>query len=279
MKKFEIHITGNYKIISVLKLLNLKSLIVELLNPTGEIFRTEYMSSFIKEYSDYTLCLKETMKLVEYLKQAGVNVIRVKIETPFYPEYVNMSQYIEAHFKPFKGVYDYPISRNKNSGKLMATAREYLVENYAKFRNKWADVELELCVFDSFISEDHDWFLLYKRVKPIGKKFIIYHPSTGDVNLQCLPFTYSYKQVAIAYADNLFEAYDKSQRDSSIYRKFEIRSTAVGDVIENNHGHYFIILNKNEMKRVSHLNWINWNENSINHPKDEDLYSRYIITR
>ena len=83
-----------------------------------------------------------------------------KIECPPYSELFPMSIYVESHFNPIFVIY--PISRNKKSGKLMATDREYNKDKYLTFLDNWTNEDCELCIFDSFVDEDLDWFNLYK---------------------------------------------------------------------------------------------------------------------
>ncbi len=156
MKIFEIHITGQPSIIKELDSLGIKSIIVELLWPDHSLLRTEYMSSFVEKFHTYEDCKVYVDALVLRLKSP---IIRVKIESPYYEDYAQQSLYMESHFTPFNNVY--PISRNKKSGKLMATDRTYIKSDYAWFLKKWKNEDVELCLFDSFVQEDRDWFNLY----------------------------------------------------------------------------------------------------------------------
>jgi hypothetical protein len=44
----------------------------------------------------------------------------------------------------------------------MVTDREYDKQNYFEFRQKWGHEDIELCLYDTFITEDKDWFSLYE---------------------------------------------------------------------------------------------------------------------
>lgn len=158
MKHFEIHITGEEGIIEELTSMKLKNITVELLRPDNSTLRTEFMSSIVRKFNNYSECAFYVQNLTNNLKS---KIIRVKIESPFYDEFVDQSLYMESHFAPFNSTY--PLSRNKASGKLMATDREYDKEKYNQFKEVWKDNELELCLFDSFVKEDSDWFELYKK--------------------------------------------------------------------------------------------------------------------
>lgn len=75
-------------------------------------------------------------------------------------EFYKYSLYMESHFLPFNNKF--PISQNYFSKKLMATDREYDSREYDNFIQKWNQEQCELCIYDSYISEDFDWFDLYK---------------------------------------------------------------------------------------------------------------------
>lgn len=162
MNPFEIHITGNFPIIEELNRLYKKNITVALLTPTGEVHRIEYMSSFIQKYDTLGQAVDATHILVQHLKSA--EIIRVKIESPYDEYYTPMCLYIESHFL-FDGKYDYPVSKNIASGKMMCTDRCYDKSQYGLVANKWMkeDKEVEMCVYDSFQLEDEDWFALYKN--------------------------------------------------------------------------------------------------------------------
>jgi hypothetical protein len=158
MEIFEIHITGEKGINKEFDKLGIKNIEVELLTPESKVLRTEYMSSFISKHEHYEECKRMVDNLLMKLRS---RVIRVKIESPYYPQYEDMSLYMESHFKPKSNLF--PISRNAKSGKLMATSRTYDKYEYDNFMEVFGsnDEEVELCLFDTFVDEDKDWFELY----------------------------------------------------------------------------------------------------------------------
>jgi len=158
MKIFEIHITGESDINKELTTLGIKNIIIDLLGPDKLVLRTEYMSSFTKKFENIYECKEYVNSLCHLLKS---KIIRVKIESPFYEEYIDKSLYMESHFNPFN--LNYPISRNQRSQKLIATDRTNNKLSYNDFRKKWENEDVELCLYDSFIEEDRDWFDLYKK--------------------------------------------------------------------------------------------------------------------
>jgi len=158
MEIFEIHITGEKGINKEFDKLGIKNIEVELLTPESDVLRTEYMSSFVSKHEHYEECKRMVDNLLMKLKS---RVIRVKIESPYYPQYEDMSLYMESHFKPKSNLF--PISRNAKSGKLMATTRTYNKNDYGMFLEMFGEdgEEVELCLFDTFVDEDKDWFVLY----------------------------------------------------------------------------------------------------------------------
>jgi len=157
MEVFEIHITGSYGINQEFDRLGIKNIIVDLLKPNKRILRTEYMSSFISKHSNLKECKKYVKNLITNLSS---EVIRVKIESPYYKHYKDKALYLESHFTPTDTLY--PISQNNRTGKLMATDRTYDKKQYMGFMDKWKGEDVEMCLADSFVEEDADWFNLYK---------------------------------------------------------------------------------------------------------------------
>ncbi len=162
MESFEIHITGSPNIIDVAKKMNVKTIAVDLLNPNHEVIRTEFMTSFIEKKKSYEECKKFVDQLVLNL-QKEVEILRVKIESPYYPHYKDQSLYMESHFENENDKF--PISRNVRKTLLLATDREYNKEQYDAFIKKYDGKDIELCLFDSFIDEDKDWFDAFKEME------------------------------------------------------------------------------------------------------------------
>lgn len=158
MEVFEIHITGSHGINNELDSLGIKNIIVELLTPELKLMRTEYMSSFVIKKGSLLECKAFVDDLVNKLKS---QIIRVKIESPFYEHYIDNALYLESHFKPFNDAF--PISRNARSKKLMATARTYEKTHYEAFKKEWENEDVEMCLVDTFVNEDKDWFDLYQK--------------------------------------------------------------------------------------------------------------------
>lgn len=74
----------------------------------------------------------------------------------------------------------------------------------------------------------------------------IYHPvkgyGTSTLNPFCQTENIIFQKVADVIADNIEEAFIKSQNDfSAKYRKLEIRSTSVGDIIKTEHNEYLMV--------------------------------------
>lgn len=161
MEVFEIHITGDESILEKANSLNLKTISINLLKPNKEVLRTEHMTSIIAKFENKDVCLGYVKDIANELANMGVKIIRVKVETPYYEHYVKDSLYMESHF--VDDSMKLPTSQNVKKTKLLATDRTYDQNNYKKFKNLYTKdgYELELCIFDSYVEEDVDWFNLY----------------------------------------------------------------------------------------------------------------------
>lgn len=155
MQNFEIHITVSNE--EILNVTGFKTIAIDLLKPDRSVLRTEFMTSISEKFKNYNECKKYTDWLALTLND--FNILRVKIESSFYPEYVEQSKYIESHFETEN--FDFPISRNKIT--LLGTDREYNHEKYNEFKEKYSNSIVELALFDNNINEDKDWFDLWKN--------------------------------------------------------------------------------------------------------------------
>lgn len=167
MEIFEVHITGDDKIIEAAKPLAVKTIVIDLVKPDRSYFRTEYMTSHACHFENYEECKIYVDDLVNQLTVAGVEIARVKIECPFYPKYKDKSIYFEVHYDARNN--DYPMSRNKGKDSFLCTAREYDKNKYDSLWQKHGGMAppsnwvMELCLYDTNVEEDKDWFDLYEQ--------------------------------------------------------------------------------------------------------------------
>lgn len=168
METFEIHITGDKKIIEAAKQLDVKTIVLDLVKPDKSHFRTEYMTSHAARFKSYNSCKEWVDNVVARLIEAGVEIIRVKIECPYYQQYKNKSLYFEVHYEGERG----PMSRNHGKDYFLCTAREYDRSKYDALWQKHGGIFLltppphwtmELCLYDTNVEEDKDWFDLYEN--------------------------------------------------------------------------------------------------------------------
>lgn len=157
MEIFEVHITGDESIVTVAPV---KTIAVDLLLPDQSHLRTEYMTSQVYKFPSYQECKQHVDLLVSQLIALGVQIKRVKIESPIYDHYIKDSLYIESHFPATD--WDYPVSRNLRKTAKLATDRDYNQDKYKEFQEKHAGRELELCLYDKSLQEDLDWLSVYK---------------------------------------------------------------------------------------------------------------------
>lgn len=164
MEKFEVHITGDHSIhyIAEKKLGKLKTIQVNLLTPDYKIFRIEHMTSLRFGFKNFDDCKLHVDRLAGLFLEHGVRIDRVKIECPFYKHYVDQSLYIESHFKATDNHFPLSINAKKPADAFLGTNRTYDKSLYDEFISEIIPgSELELCVFDSNITQDKDWFDLY----------------------------------------------------------------------------------------------------------------------
>lgn len=163
MEIFEVHITGDSSIHTVAKKYKHKTIAIDLLRPDKTCLRTEHMTSIILKYPCRTEAYKDCLNLVEEIAQSyerdGVEIARVKIESPIYDYYVDDSLYVESHFPTDQTFY--PISRNQKKTLYLATDREYKLHRYDNFMDIHEGKDLELCLYDTNPTEDLDWLKLF----------------------------------------------------------------------------------------------------------------------
>ena len=168
---FEIHITGDKSIHEICKQINIKTINVCLLAPNQSAIRCEDMTSFVFNGTEAD-CYRKVLEVAGVLQNCGVPIYRMKIESPIVPELIHKSLYVETHFKTenieepdhdfrFSPKFTLPTSRNTSKDYYLATDREYRQDKYDEFINKYKGKELELCILDTNIEEDSDWFDCY----------------------------------------------------------------------------------------------------------------------
>lgn len=157
--KFEIHITGSKNILKHLAADN--QLTVEMLDRSGEVFDTDYMSA-IDFRGSYIDMLTFVANLINYLTFRDVDIYRVKVETQPSPELFQTALYIERHFEMEKADdYVYPVSLLANKNKYVGTSRTYNRSEFAEFANRYD--KTELCIIDSNVNHDKDWFDIWEK--------------------------------------------------------------------------------------------------------------------
>jgi hypothetical protein len=108
------------------------------------------------------------------LKARGVEIIRVKIECPYYETYRDASLYLEAHW-PTEDTAAFPVSRSRHKKNLVATDRTYVHQDYDAFRARHQGHEVELCLYDSYCDEDQDWLGQWEAFRdPPGSYHTLY---------------------------------------------------------------------------------------------------------
>ncbi len=149
---FEIHITGDESIKKLGKALGHKVIEIGAMNTKKQILYTEIMTSIQQRFENFEECLEFTRRLTSFYRG-----IRSKIECPAtYEHYLPKTIYTECHFKTVE--VNLPISKNVDKDYLVATDRVYKQEKFAQFIKKYKGMDVELCLYDTLISKDYDWF-------------------------------------------------------------------------------------------------------------------------
>ncbi len=170
MEVFEIHITGDEKILDAAQDLGLRTITLDLVKPDWSYYRTEYMTSQAHHAPNYEECKKYVDGIVDKLKESGVDIKRVKIECPYLQQYKDRSIYFEVHYKARDSRY--PLSRNKGKDYHLCTDREYDRVKYDSLWQRHSGIFgftppdgfiMELCLHDTNVNEDKDWFDLYEQ--------------------------------------------------------------------------------------------------------------------
>lgn len=168
MKTFEIHITVDLDDASLFKnichLADIKCIEIESLNIYGQNIDTQHMTSIIKKFIDKKEAIEFAKSLSYKFGKCNISVHRTKVESPIYNEYLNDALYVETHFESDQFVF--PTSRNVNKNTLLATHREYdkSMYNYFIDIHRKKDHELELCLYDTNINLDTEWFNCYGTI-------------------------------------------------------------------------------------------------------------------
>lgn len=161
MKLFEIHITGKSDLIlKEFENLGLKTLKIILLDKQLQNVGFEHMCCIQKKFKTYEECQEYVDNLLLKLKS---EVVRVKIESAYYKEYLDKAIYAETHFTPYKPG-KFPTVRNIKSKKYVSTFRTYNKKYFEMLKNSSVSKrgEFELCLYDSNPKFDDYWLSFYK---------------------------------------------------------------------------------------------------------------------
>jgi antitoxin component YwqK of YwqJK toxin-antitoxin module len=108
----------------------------------------------------YLACKEKVDEIVKTLEKT-CKLIRVKIECPFYKHYQKNSLYMESHFVTASRYF--PVSRNQNKKVCLSTERTYNKDEYESFAKRYQKEQIELCLYDTNVKEDSDWFGWYEE--------------------------------------------------------------------------------------------------------------------
>jgi hypothetical protein len=160
MEAYQICITGSENIIEALKSVQQKGISINLVTPEMKSIRTEYISSIISNFETYGECKLWTDSFIDNLSSMDVDIIRVKINAQYKKSDEDKSLYLEVCFPPRNE--DLPMLYNSDLALMFAVDRVYDKSIYDYFTKKYADYDMEMCLYDSFVENDYDWFSYYE---------------------------------------------------------------------------------------------------------------------
>jgi hypothetical protein len=114
----------------------------------------------INDFASAYQCAKQEAML-KYVRLISVEVepSRLKIECPPYPEAIENSLYMEAHF-PYNGT-QYATSKRIDKEEILGTDRTYDKSQYQGFQKKWNGHDVEVAVYDTNVEQDDEWMGLF----------------------------------------------------------------------------------------------------------------------
>lgn len=121
------------------------------------------MTSFAGEYNNLFECSVMVISLENTLRRAGINISRTKVECgiSLFEKYEDFVLYAESHFNMMGIAAAYPVSVNINHPEkrmgLDRIMKPSETELY-KFKDKWKYQTVELCLLDSNVGIDDEWF-------------------------------------------------------------------------------------------------------------------------
>lgn len=159
---FEIHITGiDESLHDMAKTLGHKSITIKNLTKDFSVYSIHHMTSIIEKFNDYDECFKYTMGISKLYDN-----VRVKIECPPNPKYLEQAIYAEKHIKTddrrivqalrsWQAIMSLNV---KNSHNIIYTVRKY--SNFEDLN--FFIGESEYCLYDSNVELDQGWINGYR---------------------------------------------------------------------------------------------------------------------
>jgi PTH2 family peptidyl-tRNA hydrolase len=175
MELFEVHVTGDESIHSAASTLDVKTITIESLDRNGRVVKVDHMTSHKVTAMDYFACKTAVDSLCSKLTAAGVDVQRVKIESPAYRHYYPTALYVETHFAINDDVapFEHPCSKSPNKSDHLGTIREWDKLKFEAFCiNHYPNV-IELCLYDTHPGADDLWFSSYSQASLDCKQVIV----------------------------------------------------------------------------------------------------------
>jgi hypothetical protein len=157
---YEFHITANEHSIKALSEFGIPIIGIAMLDKDGFEIQRDWMTTITKSFHSQENAISYLGSILQKIQ--GTPIFRVKIETPYEEGLdLNRFKYIETHNKIVqRPIYYMPTSKNIITEELIETHRCYNVEKFERFAQSYGG-KVELCVMDTNIQHDYEWFKLY----------------------------------------------------------------------------------------------------------------------
>jgi hypothetical protein len=162
---YEFHITAYESSIQELSKNDIPIIGIEALAPSGYAVQLDWMTS----YTDFFYSQESAINYIGVLlkKINFTPIYRVKVETPYDNSLIMEEfKYIETHLNSLDN--NLPKSRNIITNKIISTDRTYNFKEFHSFAERYNTSKVELCVMDTNIYHDHNWFMFYDSIPKFG---------------------------------------------------------------------------------------------------------------
>lgn len=158
---YEFHITAYESSIRELSKYDIPFIGIEALAMSGIAVQWDWMTSYSNFFPSKESAINYIGVLLEKIKNTPI--YRVKVETPYESD-LNFEEfrYIETHLNSVDN--NLPKSKNIITNEIISTDRTYNFKEFKSFAERYRTSKVELCVMDTNVYHDHNWFRFYDSI-------------------------------------------------------------------------------------------------------------------